>query len=103
MSRVDQNSSSKASERSTRRNQRDRILQLLIAARGNWIPSPELAAISLQYSARISEARKLGFQIENKVEHHDGNVFGFFRLVLGAKPAQGTLFDLTSSRHKDLG
>jgi len=66
-----------------RRNQRQRILDRLLEARGSEVPSFELSRISLQYGARVKELREAGFRIVNRVEHHDGKVFGFFRLELG--------------------
>jgi hypothetical protein len=63
-----------------RRNQRQKILELLIAACGGEVPSPELARVSLQYCARISELREAGFVIISRVEMHDGSKHGFFRL-----------------------
>lgn len=66
-----------------RKNQRQRILELLIAARGGEVPSPELARVSLQYNARISELREAGFVIISRVEIHDGVKHGFFRLHQG--------------------
>jgi hypothetical protein len=63
-----------------RKNQRQRILELLIAACGGEVPSPELARVSLQYCARISELREAGFVIISRVEVHDGVKHGFFRL-----------------------
>lgn len=63
-----------------RKNQRQRILDLLIAACGREVPSPELAKVSLQYCARISELREAGFIIISRVEAHGGAKHGFFRL-----------------------
>jgi hypothetical protein len=63
-----------------RKNQRQRILELLIAACGGEVPSPELARVSLQYCARISELREAGFVIISRVEVHEGVKHGFFRL-----------------------
>jgi hypothetical protein len=63
-----------------RKNQRERILELLIAACGAEVPSPELARISLQYNARIKELRESGFVIISRVEIHNGVKHGFFRL-----------------------
>ena len=63
--------------------QRQRVLDRLLAARGSEVPSFELSRISLQYGARVKELREAGFRIVNRVEHHDGKVFGFFRLELG--------------------
>jgi hypothetical protein len=66
--------------RPLRKNQRQQILELLIAARGGEVPSPELARVSLQYCARISELREAGFVIISRVEVHDSVKHGFFRL-----------------------
>jgi hypothetical protein len=62
--------------------QAQRILNLLVGAAGEWVPAPQLAEISLQYSARISELRALGHPIENRVtmSRHGGR-HGFFRLA----------------------
>ncbi|MGH9503832.1 MAG: hypothetical protein ACRD20_13345 [Terriglobales bacterium] len=57
----------------------ERILNLLQASWPNWVPAPELAKISLQYSARIFSLRK-HFEIANKVEIRNGTKCGFFRL-----------------------
>jgi hypothetical protein len=57
----------------------ERILHLLQAAWPNWVPAPELAKISLQYSARIFFLRK-HFVISNKVEIRNGTKCGCFRL-----------------------
>jgi hypothetical protein len=66
--------------RPLRKSQRQRILDRLIAARGGEVPSPELAKVSLQYNARVSELREAGFVIISRVEIHDGVKRGFFRL-----------------------
>jgi hypothetical protein len=63
--------------------QEQRILNLLHAAWPNWVPAPQLAQISLQYSARVYSLRKR-FQISNRVEIVDGVRHGFFRL--GPRP-----------------
>ncbi len=67
----------------SRISQRGRILGLLLDARGSEVPAPELARISLQYSARVLELRRLGFRIVNRVETVAGVRRGFFRLVSG--------------------
>ena len=75
-----------------RKSQEARILEMLIRARGAWIPAPELAAVSLQYNARVFALRRLGFAIENRVETTlGGNRHGFFRLCTGSpsRPASG--------------
>jgi hypothetical protein len=66
--------------RPQRKNQRQRILELLIAACDGEVPSPDLAKVSLQYCTRISELREAGFVIISRVEVHDGVKHGFFRL-----------------------
>ena len=65
----------------SRNTQRSRILAPLIRAHGEWVPSPELAAIALQYNARLFELKKLGFRIENRREKRDGKFLSWFRLV----------------------
>lgn len=50
----------------SRATQRGRILELLIAARGDWVPLPKIAACAAQYNARIFELRRLGFRIQNR-------------------------------------
>jgi hypothetical protein len=69
---------------SARKNQRQQILDHLLAAKGGWVPAPTLAAISLQYSARVREARLEGFVIENKVDMVCGKKFGMFRIPVSA-------------------
>ncbi len=66
--------------RPLRKNQRQRVLELLIASRDGEVPSSELAKVSLQYNARVSELREAGFVIISRVEIHDGVKHGFFRL-----------------------
>lgn len=61
--------------------QRDRILGLLVSARGGWVPLPEIAACAMQYGARIFELRGLGFKIENKVSDIGGVKHSWFRLL----------------------
>lgn len=63
--------------------QRARILRLLIDARGAWVPTPEIAACAMQYSARLFELRKLGFRIENRLEANEqsGARQSWFRLA----------------------
>jgi hypothetical protein len=111
-----------------RKNQRQQILDKLIAA-GTWVSALELAAISLQYSARVRELRLDGYAIENRVKIAGGRKVGEFRLrswvtvengalvstpARTASPAQRTgeredetpmLFprDAMQSRHRDDG
>ncbi len=71
---------------SNQRNQRDRIISVLLQAPGAWVCGRELAAISLQYNARVFEARHhLLLNIENRTEiTEDGTRLSWFRLLLGA-------------------
>jgi hypothetical protein len=71
--------------------QRAAILHVLINARGSWVPLPEILALGIaQYNARIFELRRLGFDIENRVETdlETGARHSWFRLV--ASPAVET-------------
>lgn len=65
--------------------QRNKILALLLERRG-WVPTPEIASIALQYSARILELRRAGYVIENKLETTETGAHSWFRLV-GPEPA----------------
>lgn len=75
---------------SERNTQRAAILRLLIAARGAWVPLPNILVLGIaQYNARIFELRALGFRIENKIERDaDGQVHSWFRLARGCEQAQ---------------
>ena len=65
-----------------------RILEVLRAACGSWVPLPEILALGIaQYSARILELRRLGFNIENKTEWANGARHSWFRLVSSPTPA----------------
>jgi hypothetical protein len=71
--------------------QRAAILHVLINARGSWVPLPEIRALGVaQYNARIFELRRLGFDIENRIETdvETGARHSWFRLV--ASPAVET-------------
>ena len=67
--------------------QRGRILNLLISARGAWVPLPEITACAAQYGARVLELRRLGFRIENRTKKVDGTRHSWFRLISGPVPA----------------
>lgn len=71
--------------------QRARVLRLLEENNNQWVPSYELAAIALQYNARVYELRKQGYLIQNKVQDVNGQVRGAFRLVSAG--GQASLFD----------
>jgi Helix-turn-helix domain len=89
------------------KNQRSRILALLIAARGGWVSLPEILQLRIaQYNVRVHELRALGFSIENRRAAQQS----FFRLVQASRaPAIETaaptdsLFPDMAERHWDLG
>jgi hypothetical protein len=70
--------------------QRSRILDLLIAARGEWVPLPKIADIAAQYNARIYELRRLGFRIKNRTQDLNGTRHSWFRLEPGLIPPTST-------------
>jgi len=70
--------------RATRASQGGQILQLLISARGAWVPLPKIAQHAAQYNSRLFELRRLGFNIENKTKTVDGVRHSWFRLVTGS-------------------
>jgi hypothetical protein len=61
--------------------QRADILRVLLAARGAWVPLPEIMACAAQYNARVFELRRMGFDVENRTECADGARHSWFRLV----------------------
>jgi hypothetical protein len=65
---------------SNRQTQFARILELLSS--GREVSALELSSVSLQYCARISELRKAGCVIGNRVEiQRSGVRHGFYKLV----------------------
>jgi hypothetical protein len=67
-----------------------KILGLLIEARCGWVGLPQILELGIaQYSARIFELRRLGFNIENRTERVNGSRRSWFRLVNSA-PAPET-------------
>src|ERR1700674_5034183 len=64
----------------TRATQRGEILELLIAARGDWVPLPRITDCAAQYNARIFELRRLGFRIANRTKLVNGTKHSWFRL-----------------------
>lgn len=72
-----------------RKTQRNKILDLLISARGNDVPSVDLGRVSLQYGARIKELRELGFTIVNRTVRRNGAVHGYFHLKPSAIATAG--------------
>jgi len=61
--------------------QSERILALVQADRGAWVPLPETIACAAQYNARVLELRRRGFNIENRMERVDGARHSWFRFV----------------------
>lgn len=61
--------------------QRDRILGVLIQARGQWVELPEIMECAAQYNARLFELRRLGFRIENRIRDVGGVRHSWFRLI----------------------
>ena len=60
----------------------DRLLALLEAHRGDWVPLPTVLALGIaQYNARVWELRRAGYAITNRKEMaEDGSVHSWFRL-----------------------
>lgn len=65
--------------------QRDKILGVLISARGGWVPLGEIMQHAAQYNARLFELRRLGFHIENRIRDMDGTRHSWFRLAKASK------------------
>ena len=63
-----------------------RILGALEAARGAWVPMPELAAASGAYAvhSRVAELRSWGHVIEHRNERRGRTVRSFYRLEVEA-------------------
>lgn len=66
--------------------QRATILRLLIDARGAWVPLPKIVACAAQYNARILELRRMGFNVENRIERVEGSRLSWFRLLNSPTP-----------------
>jgi hypothetical protein len=64
----------------SRASQRERILELLLAARGNWVSLPQVQACAAQYNARVFELRRLGYRITNRTREDQGKRHSWFRL-----------------------
>jgi hypothetical protein len=64
----------------SRASQRERILELLLAARGNWVSLPQVQACAAQYNARVFELRRLGYRITNRIREVQGQRHSWFRL-----------------------
>lgn len=80
-----------------RASQTDKIRQMFIERAGQQIPAFELAAISLQYNARIWELRREGFEIINSTQKRtDGTIYSWYRHP--APKGQLSLLDVQSYR-----
>jgi len=72
-----------AKDNPSARAQCDRILKLLLEAKGRPVSLPEILELHISpYGARIYELRKLGFDIRNQISWVDGEKHSAFRLVL---------------------
>src|SRR5690349_8354193 len=64
--------------------QSQKILEVLRAANGAWVPLPEILSLGIaQYNARVYELRRRGFDIQNKTEIVDGVKHSAYRLIEG--------------------
>jgi hypothetical protein len=64
----------------SRGTQRAKILNVLRAASGEWVPLPQITACAAQYNARVFELRRQGFTIRNRTKDVDGVRHSWFRL-----------------------
>jgi hypothetical protein len=64
----------------SRTTQCTRILELLIAARGEWVPLPTIANQAKQYNARIHSLRGQGYRIANRTKLVNGAKHSWYRL-----------------------
>jgi hypothetical protein len=70
--------------------QRDKILALLVAARGGEVGLPQIKACAAQYAARICELRRAGFRIPPpRMETVNGRRHSWYRLE--PEPARTTI------------
>lgn len=60
-----------------------KILELLISARGDWVPLPNIMDRAAQYNARIWDLRRQGVRIKNRTQDVNGTRHSWFRLVSG--------------------
>jgi hypothetical protein len=74
----------------SQKNQRARILRLLLQSKGAEVSAYELAQIALQYSARVFDLRKLGFLISNRTQVVNRVRRSWFRLDLTPINTRGT-------------
>jgi len=59
------------------------ILRLLLAAKGRWVPMPKLAKASgsLSPATRVSNLRKEGWDIRNKLDNSCRPKRSFYQLI----------------------
>jgi hypothetical protein len=81
----------------SRASQRQRILELLLSARGDWVPLPRVQACAAQYNARLYELRRLGFRITNRIREVNGQRHSWFCLAVADLPAQRTVSGVTGN------
>jgi hypothetical protein len=75
----------------TKQSQRERIVNLLASYQGQWVPLPVILDLRIsQFGARILEARRAGYIIENRTEWEARVKHSFYRLV--PKAGQTELF-----------
>jgi hypothetical protein len=68
----------------SKRTQRQRLLDLFLSAHGAEVGLPQILSLQIsQFGARLKELRALGFDIQNRQEHHGGQTHSFYRLVSG--------------------
>lgn len=67
----------------TKKTQCDLILAELRRRAGRWVPMPELWQCSGSFvpSVRISDLRRRGWKIENKVTRRGRTIHSFFKLL----------------------
>ena len=71
--------------------QRARLLALLRSRGEEWIPLPEILALGFaQFGARLLEIRRDGHSILNKIEHKDGKVLSWYKLIACADRRAGS-------------
>lgn len=64
--------------------QTQKVVERLRAAKGNWVPMPDLwqASGAFAVHSRVSDARiKLGLTIDQRNEHVNGECHSFYRIV----------------------
>ncbi len=72
----------------SRATQRDQILELLLGARGDWVPLPRIMQCAAQYNTRIHELRRMGFSIPPpRTKTVAGKKHTWYCIELGEKAA----------------